>query len=76
MTRSNGNTKSKRQQAILALVPRERLGSQEEIRARLASMGISATQSTISRDIEEQRAETKRLDEAATVRWRVERGAV
>lgn len=53
MTRSNGNTKSKRQQAILALVPRERLGSQEEIRARLASMGISATQSTISRDIEE-----------------------
>ena len=53
MTRSNGNTKSKRQQAILALVPRERLGSQEEIRARLASMGIAATQSTISRDIEE-----------------------
>ncbi|MGZ8636674.1 MAG: arginine repressor [Actinomycetota bacterium] len=53
MTRSNGATKAKRQQAILALVSRERLGSQEEIRARLASMGIAATQSTISRDIEE-----------------------
>ena len=53
VTRSNGATKAKRQQAILALVSRERLGSQEEIRARLASMGIAATQSTISRDIEE-----------------------
>ena len=53
MTRSNGATKSKRQQAILSFVSRERLGSQEEIRARLASMGIAATQSTISRDIEE-----------------------
>jgi transcriptional regulator of arginine metabolism len=53
MTRVNGATKSKRQQAILSFVSRERLGSQEEIRARLASMGIAATQSTISRDIEE-----------------------
>ena len=53
MSRSNGATKAKRQQAILSFVSRERLGSQEEIRARLASMGIAATQSTISRDIEE-----------------------
>ena len=45
--------KSRRQQAILDLVDRERLGSQGEIRARLASRGIDATQSTISRDIEE-----------------------
>ena len=45
--------KAKRQQAILSLVSRERLGSQEEIRARLASMGLQATQSTISRDVEE-----------------------
>jgi transcriptional regulator of arginine metabolism len=37
----------------LGLVDRERLGSQEEIRARLATMGIEATQSTISRDLEE-----------------------
>jgi transcriptional regulator of arginine metabolism len=53
MTRSNGATKARRQRAILGLVARERLGSQEEIRAQLASMGIAATQSTISRDIEE-----------------------
>ncbi len=53
MTRTNGAVKAKRQQAILALVSREHLGSQEEIRARLSTMGIAATQSTISRDIEE-----------------------
>jgi transcriptional regulator of arginine metabolism len=51
MTRGNGAVKSKRQQTILRLVARERLGSQHEIRARLASLGIDATQSTISRDI-------------------------
>ena len=45
--------KSKRQQAILSLVSRERLASQEEIRARLEYLGLKATQSTISRDIEE-----------------------
>jgi transcriptional regulator of arginine metabolism len=53
VTRSNGATKSKRQQAMLGLLATERLASQHEIRARLASMGIDATQSTISRDIEE-----------------------
>lgn len=51
--RGNGAVKAKRQQAILSLVSRERLASQEEIRARLAAMGLGATQSTISRDIEE-----------------------
>ncbi|MEX1047413.1 MAG: arginine repressor [Actinomycetota bacterium] len=45
--------KTRRQQAILDLVTRGRLGSQEEIRARLRGMGLQATQSTISRDIEE-----------------------
>ena len=53
MSRSNGAVKAKRQQAILGLVDRERLGSQGEIRARLAYLGIESTQSTISRDIEE-----------------------
>jgi transcriptional regulator of arginine metabolism len=53
MTRTNGAVKAKRQQTILGLVARERLGSQEEIRARLRSMGVEATQSTISRDVEE-----------------------
>jgi len=53
VTRTNGSVKSKRQHAILSLVVRERLGTQEDIRARLAGMGLEATQSTISRDIEE-----------------------
>ena len=53
MSRSGGATKSRRQQTILDLVERERLSSQEEIRARLAELGLEATQSTISRDVEE-----------------------
>ncbi len=53
MRRDIGATKVKRQQAILSLVGRERLSSQEEIRARLLAMGLEATQSTISRDVEE-----------------------
>ena len=53
MNRNGSATKSKRQQAILSLVGRERLGSQEEIRGRLAAIGLEATQSTISRDVEE-----------------------
>jgi transcriptional regulator of arginine metabolism len=53
MSRTGGAVKSKRQQAILGLVDRERLASQEEIRTRLTTIGIEATQSTISRDIEE-----------------------
>ncbi|HUL84602.1 MAG TPA: arginine repressor [Actinomycetota bacterium] len=53
MSVGNGAVKSRRQTAILDLVDRERLGSQGEIRERLAARGIEATQSTISRDIEE-----------------------
>ena len=51
--RSSAALKTKRQHAILSLVGRERLSSQEEIRARLRSLGLEATQSTISRDIDE-----------------------
>jgi len=51
--RGNAALKAKRQQMILSLVDRERLSTQEDIRARLSSMGLHATQSTISRDIEE-----------------------
>jgi transcriptional regulator of arginine metabolism len=53
VNRNGGGTKARRQQAILSLVGRERLGSQEEIRARLRRLGLPATQSTISRDVEE-----------------------
>jgi transcriptional regulator of arginine metabolism len=50
---SKGASKAKRQQAILGLVAQEPLSSQEEIRTRLAQLGVDATQSTISRDVEE-----------------------
>jgi len=53
VNRNGGATKARRQQTILSLVGRERLGSQEEIRARLRALGLEATQSTISRDVEE-----------------------
>ena len=53
MSRGNAAVKAKRQQTILSLVGRERLASQGEIRARLAALGLEATQSTISRDVEE-----------------------
>ena len=46
-------TRIRRRQAIVELVSGERLGSQEEIRSRLAQLGHQATQSTISRDLEE-----------------------
>ena len=53
MNRNGAATKAKRQQTILSLVEGERLASQEEIRARLWALGLEATQSTISRDVEE-----------------------
>jgi transcriptional regulator of arginine metabolism len=53
MSRVNGTLKARRQRAILGLVEGERLASQGEIRSRLAALGIDATQSTISRDIDE-----------------------
>jgi transcriptional regulator of arginine metabolism len=46
-------SRTRRRQAIVELVGVERLGSQEEIRSRLAQLGYRATQSTISRDLEE-----------------------
>jgi len=45
--------KRQRQRALLELVRREPLGSQEQIRARLHALGFDATQSTISRDLED-----------------------
>jgi transcriptional regulator of arginine metabolism len=53
MARDAGATKAKRQRAILTLVGQERLSSQEDIRSHLLRIGLDATQSTISRDVEE-----------------------
>jgi transcriptional regulator of arginine metabolism len=53
VSRDGGASKSRRQQAILLLVTAEPLASQDEIGARLGELGLEATQSTISRDVEE-----------------------
>jgi transcriptional regulator of arginine metabolism len=45
--------KSRRQAQILALVDRDALHSQEQLRRRLRPHGFDATQATISRDIAE-----------------------
>ena len=47
--------KSRRQGAILDIVDREPLKSQEQLRRRLAREGFEATQATLSRDIRELR---------------------
>jgi len=47
--------KSYRQGMILELVERERVTSQEGLRARLQERGIATTQATLSRDIRELR---------------------
>jgi transcriptional regulator of arginine metabolism len=49
----HARSRTRRQEAIVELVSTERLGSQAEIRDRLAADGIEATQSTISRDLED-----------------------
>jgi transcriptional regulator of arginine metabolism len=45
--------KRQRQQALLDLIRREPIGSQAEIQSRLSTAGHPATQSTISRDLDE-----------------------
>src|SRR5439155_24444063 len=45
--------KRQRQRALMEVIRHEPLGSQEQIRKRLSELGFEATQSTISRDLEE-----------------------
>ena len=45
--------KARRKAAILELVDREAITSQEQLRERLRGLAIEATQATISRDIQE-----------------------
>jgi transcriptional regulator of arginine metabolism len=49
----NGVAKRERQRAILELVAREPVGSQQELAQRLAERGFDVTQATVSRDIGE-----------------------
>lgn len=43
--------KSRRQSAILEIIDREPITSQEQLRERLRAQGIDATQATLSRDV-------------------------
>jgi transcriptional regulator of arginine metabolism len=43
--------KNTRQEVILQIIGRERIGSQEELLSALRKYGISATQATLSRDL-------------------------
>src|SRR2546421_2151255 len=45
--------KRARQKQILNLIRAKRIGTQEELRAHLERSGVSATQSSVSRDLEE-----------------------
>jgi transcriptional regulator of arginine metabolism len=47
--------KTKRQQKILSLIRARRIGTQQELSAMLERAGMGATQSSISRDLEELR---------------------
>src|SRR5579885_3693706 len=45
--------KTKRQQKILSLIRARRIGTQQELTAMLDRAGFAATQSSVSRDLEE-----------------------
>jgi transcriptional regulator of arginine metabolism len=45
--------KRKRQQKILSLIQAKPIGTQEDLRALLERAGVAATQSSVSRDLEE-----------------------
>lgn len=47
--------KSKRQEALLEIIRRERIDTQEELTVALREAGFSVTQATVSRDIKELR---------------------
>ncbi|HYJ83604.1 MAG TPA: arginine repressor [Allosphingosinicella sp.] len=46
-------SRTRRQKAIADLIRAEPLGSQEEVTARLAGLGFSVTQATVSRDLDQ-----------------------
>ena len=49
---SPSNNTKKRRELIKNLILTEKIGTQEELAARLREMGVKATQSTVSRDIQ------------------------
>jgi transcriptional regulator of arginine metabolism len=66
--------KSWRQSQILEVIDQEAVASQEELRQKLASRGIEATQATISRDLKDLGL-VKRAGDGAYVRPGIERSS-
>ena len=56
------DTKDQRRQAIADIIRSRPLGSQEELAEHLAKLGITATQATVSRDLEQLGAVKVRRD--------------
>ena len=50
---ATGMNKRERQQTILSLIKAKPIGTQEDLRALLERAGVPATQSSVSRDLEE-----------------------
>ena len=50
-------TKSERQRLVLSVIARKPIGTQQELLAALAGLGVAVTQATVSRDIAELKLE-------------------
>ena len=61
-------TKEIRQRALLALISREEISTQQQLLTRLCDEGISVTQATVSRDIRELKL-TKVMGEKGSYRY-------
>lgn len=66
--------KAWRQSRILELIDQEAVASQEELRLKLSTLGIEATQATISRDLKDLGL-VKRAGDGAYVRPGIERSS-
>lgn len=67
MTSVVPQTRAARQRAIVDILAGGQIGSQGELRSRLADLGIDATQATLSRDLLELRATKVRNDDGVQV---------
>ena len=61
------STKAQRQQALVRIIETKEVSSQNELRTMLAKEGITATQVTISRDLEEVGAVKVRSSQGDTI---------
>jgi transcriptional regulator of arginine metabolism len=63
----NGHESTSRREAIRELIRAHRIGTQEELRQRLADVGFDVTQATLSRDLARLRARRVTMAEGGSV---------